>query len=118
MYSLESHQRCVSNELTYYHLIEDQKDTPKYLLIAHLTCAKIIPKWLELPMSKTNFHGANVARAFEVRLFFIFQRGEVVDDVNDGTSVDTGTTFGNGDQSTIEESIGKSVDEVDNKVKQ
>ena len=31
----------------------------------------INPQWLELPMSRTNFHGPKDVRAIEVRLYFI-----------------------------------------------
>ena len=30
----------------------------------------INPQWLELPMSRTNFHGPKDVRAIEVRLYF------------------------------------------------
>ena len=31
----------------------------------------INPQWLELPMSRTNFHGPKDVRAIEVRLYFV-----------------------------------------------
>ena len=33
----------------------------------------INPQWLELPMSRTNFHGQNDVRAIEVRLYIKIQ---------------------------------------------
>ena len=32
----------------------------------------INPHWLELPLSRTNFHGPKGVRAIEVRLYFQF----------------------------------------------
>ena len=34
----------------------------------------INPQWLELPMSRTNFHGPKDVRVIEVRLYFAFKR--------------------------------------------
>ena len=34
----------------------------------------INPQWLELPMSRTNFHGPKDFRAIEVRLYYIIIR--------------------------------------------
>ena len=33
----------------------------------------INPQWLELPMSRTNFHGPKDVRASEVRLYMVIQ---------------------------------------------
>ena len=33
----------------------------------------INPRWLELPLSRTNFHGPKGVRAIEVRLYFVPQ---------------------------------------------
>ena len=47
---------------------QDRKDIPKFTLLASWSDAMIYPQWLELLMSRTNFHGPNNVRAIEVRL--------------------------------------------------
>ena len=42
---------------------------PKLSLFASLPCAMINPQWLEIPISRTNFHGPKDVRAIEVRLY-------------------------------------------------
>ena len=60
VYSLESPvNRCVEN----------RKDFPKLSPFASWTGAMINPQWLELPMSRTNFHGPKDVWATEVRLY-------------------------------------------------
>ena len=49
-------------------LLENQKDFHKLSLFASRPGAMINPQWLELPMSRTNFHGPKYVRAIEVRL--------------------------------------------------
>ena len=68
-FSLESPHRGDSNEhSTYNHCVENRKDFPKLSLFASRTGAMINPQWLELPMSRTNFHDPKDVRAIEVRL--------------------------------------------------
>ena len=42
---------------TYHYFIEDQKDIPILSPFASRPCAMINSQWLELAMSRTNFHG-------------------------------------------------------------
>ena len=67
VYSLESPHRHSS----YNHCVENRKVSPKLSLqcICSWTGAMINPQWLELPMSRTNFHGPKDVRAIEVRLY-------------------------------------------------
>ena len=51
------------------HCVENRKDFPNLSIFASLTCAMINPQWIELPMSRTNFHGPKDVRAMEVRLY-------------------------------------------------
>ena len=51
-----------------YHYVENRKDFPKLSLFASWTGGMINPQWLELPMSRTNFHGPKDVRAIEIRL--------------------------------------------------
>ena len=46
-----------------------RKDYPKLSLFASWTGAMINPRWLELPVSRTNFHGPKDVPATEVRLY-------------------------------------------------
>ena len=56
----------------YNHCVENNKKKyPKLSLFASWTGAMINPQWLELPMSRTNFHGPKDVRAIEVRLYFV-----------------------------------------------
>ena len=50
-------------------LCRKSKRFPKLSLFASWTGAMINPQWLELPMSRTNFHGPKDVRAIEVQLF-------------------------------------------------
>ena len=50
-------------------LCRNWKDYPKLSLFASWTGAMINPKWLELPMSRMNFHGPKDVQAIEVRLY-------------------------------------------------
>ena len=72
VYSLESPHRGDSNEYTQHTIIvyKIEKDFPKLSLFASWTGAMINHQWLELPMSRTNFHGPKDVRAIEVRLYF------------------------------------------------
>ena len=45
------------------------KRFPKTIAICFLTGAMINPQWLELPISRTNFHGPKDVRAIEVPLY-------------------------------------------------
>ena len=55
----------------YNRCVENRKDFPKLSLFASWAGAMINPQWLELPMSRTNFHGPKDVRAIEVRLYFV-----------------------------------------------
>ena len=81
MYSLESPHRSDSNEYTQHtnHCVENRKDFPKLSPFASSTGAMINPQWLELPMSRTNFHGPKDVRAIEVRLYIDSYVVETVD---------------------------------------
>ena len=58
----------------YAHCVENWKDFPKLSLFASWNGAMINPQWLELPMSRTNFHGPKDARAIEIQLYlYIFE---------------------------------------------
>ena len=59
---------CVYSLESPHHYVENRKDFPKLLLSASWTGAMINPQWLELPMSRTNFHGPKDVRAIEVWL--------------------------------------------------
>ena len=71
MYALESPPRGDSNKYTQHTIIvEDGKDFPKLSPFASWPGVMINPQWLELHMSRTNFHGPKDLRAIEVRLYF------------------------------------------------
>ena len=53
----------------YNHCVENRKDFPKLSLFASWTGAMINPQWLELPMSRMNFHGPKDIRAIEGWLY-------------------------------------------------
>ena len=57
--------------LKYNHCVENRKDYSKLSLFASWTGAMINPQWLELPMSRTNFHGPKDVWAIEVRLYLV-----------------------------------------------
>ena len=61
---------CVLHS-TYHICIEDQKYFPKLSPFASWPRAMINTRWLELPMSRTNFYGPKDVRANEVRLYII-----------------------------------------------
>ena len=50
-------------------LIKDQKDIPKLSPFASWPGIMINPQWLELPMSRTYFHGPKDIRAIEAQLY-------------------------------------------------
>ena len=50
-------------------LCRNLKRFPKIIAICFLNWFLINPQWLELPMSRTNFHGPKDVRAIEVRLY-------------------------------------------------
>ena len=54
---------------TYNYRAENRKDFPKLSLFASWPGAMINPQWLELLISRTNFHGPIDVRAIEVRLY-------------------------------------------------
>ena len=60
---------CVHS--TYNHCVENRKDYPKLSLFASWSGDMINPQWLELPVSRTNFHGPKDVRAIEVRLYLL-----------------------------------------------
>ena len=47
------------------------KRHPYVIPICLLTCATINPQWLELPVSRTNFHSPKDVRAIEVPLYML-----------------------------------------------
>ena len=61
----------VCNEYTQHthYFIESRKVVPKSSLFTFSSDAIVNPQWLELPMSRTNFHGPKDVRAVEVRLY-------------------------------------------------
>ena len=61
-----------SNESTQYTFI--LKKIEKISLLYHLTWRIINPKWLELPLSRTNFHSPKGVRANEVRLYMVNEK--------------------------------------------
>ena len=61
---------CVHS--TYNPSVENRKEFPKLSIFASWTGAMINPKWLEQPMSRTNFHGPKDVRAIEVRLYLYY----------------------------------------------
>ena len=72
MYSLESPRRGDSNKYTQYtfNCIKDRKDFPKLSPFASWLGTMINPQWLELPMSRTIFHGPKDVWAIEVWLYY------------------------------------------------
>ena len=62
---IASLRRFQREHITYRHVIEKQRD-PHYF---SWPGAVINPHWLELPLSRTNFHGPKGVRAIEVRLY-------------------------------------------------
>ena len=72
MYSLKSSHRGDFNDYT-QHTITLQKvgkDIPKLSLFDSSTGFMINPQWLELPMSKINFHGPKDVRVFEINCLY------------------------------------------------
>ena len=57
------------NTLNINYCVENQKDFPKLSLFASWPGSMINPQWLELPISRTNFHGPKDIRAIKVRLY-------------------------------------------------
>ena len=53
---------------TYHYSIEDRNDMPKLSLFAFRPGAMINPQWLELSMSRTNFHGQRYSNHGKIRL--------------------------------------------------
>ena len=64
MYLLESPHRGDSNKYTQHTIFINLNEIPKVSPFGVL----INPQWLELPTSRTNFHGPKDVRAIEVRL--------------------------------------------------
>ena len=62
----------IASSRRYNHCVENRKFL-KLSLFASWTGAMINPQWLELPMSRTNFHGPKDVRAIEVRLYLFVQ---------------------------------------------
>ena len=54
---------------TYHSYAKDRNDFPKLSSFASWPGAMINPQWLELPMSRTYFHGPKDVRAIETRLY-------------------------------------------------
>ena len=55
--------------LNIHYCVEDRKDFFKLSPFASRPGAMINPQWLELPISRTNFHGPKDVRATDVRLY-------------------------------------------------
>ena len=53
----------------YNYCVENGKDFTKILLFAFWPGAMINPQWLELPISRTNFHSPKDVRVIEVWLY-------------------------------------------------
>ena len=70
MYSLESPQWGDSNENTQYTFI--LKKLEIYPYYASWPGAIINPHWLELPLSRTNFHGPLGVRSIGALLYMYF----------------------------------------------
>ena len=70
MYSLESHHRGDSNEYMLHTSTElkFRKDFPNLSLIVSRPGAMINPQWLELLISRINFHGPKDVQAIKVLL--------------------------------------------------
>ena len=62
---------CLSQylELVWYHCFVDQKEMSKLFPFAFWPGERINHLWLELPMSRTNFHDPKDVRAVEVWLY-------------------------------------------------
>ena len=58
---------------TYHYFVEDRKHFHKLSPFASWPGAIIKSHWLELPISRTNFHGPKDVRAIEVWLYFSIQ---------------------------------------------
>ena len=55
-------------------LCRKSKRFPKIITVCFLTGAMVNPQWLELPISRTNFHGPKDVRAIEVRLYIVYDK--------------------------------------------
>ena len=53
---------------TYHYFKEDRNNILKLSPVASGPDAMINPRWLELPVSRTNFYGPKDVRSIEVRL--------------------------------------------------
>ena len=95
-----------------------KKDIPKLYPFFFCSGTVMYSQWLELLPSRTNFHVSKDVRAAKFDCVFIFQRGELTDNANDGAFIDTIRTMDDSIHGTQEESIDESVDIVDNTVKQ
>ena len=72
VYSLELPRRGESNEYTKNnYCVENQNYFLKLSLFAAWPGVTINPQWLELPISRKNFHGPKDVRAIEVWLYFL-----------------------------------------------
>ena len=70
VYSLETPHRDGRLYIVAY-CVEDRKDFPKLSQFASWPGAMINPQWLELPISRTNFHGPKDVRVIEARLYIV-----------------------------------------------
>ena len=66
-------EAILMSTLNIQSLCRQLKKFPKLSLFASWTGAMINPQWLELPMSRTNFHGPKDVRAIDVRLYYTFE---------------------------------------------
>ena len=73
MYSLESPHQGDSNEYTQHTIIvkKMKKKSPEVIAVCFLDGFMINPQWLELPMSRINFHGPKDVRVTELLLYIV-----------------------------------------------
>ena len=64
---------CIIRIASFLYTNIDRMDVPKLCPFASLPGAMINPQWLELSMSRTNFHGAKDVPTIAVRLCVIPQ---------------------------------------------
>ena len=81
---------CDRVHSTYNYCVENRKDFPTLSLFASWPGAMNNSQWLELPISRTHFHGPKDVRAIECRLSNVvdtFSHGTPSHDVLGGTEV-------------------------------
>ena len=73
----------------HHYFIENRADIPKLSIFASWPPAMFNPQWLELPMSRTNFHGSKDVRTIEVRPYYAGRYGKEHVQTCSAFSVDT-----------------------------